>query len=273
MSTSRSASPAPSTDKGEEKGVEQRSEATPEFTGESTSPEASAEPSDRDQDSTPASAHTSLPTAGSWQAIWSPQHNTYYFYNSETKETTWINPLEPTPSTSTSEPDPSSSQPGPSLIDPHYAMLQANAMAQGIDPSLAHLDPSLASSSGLPSNFTYTAKFNARTGTFAKADSRDPTHLSEYERAKRMSEFYFDVGAWEKDVETRKREEAEAEAEGEGRKRKRPTKKDLVRLILCDCVSCCVIDFSFIGAVQGTEEIKEDRKDCVASNIGTSTLV
>jgi hypothetical protein len=44
-----------------------------------------------------------------------------------------------------------------------------------------------------------------------------------------MSEFYFDVGAWEKDVETRKRAEDEAEADGEGRKRKRPTKKDLVR--------------------------------------------
>ncbi|OAX36894.1 hypothetical protein K503DRAFT_743582 [Rhizopogon vinicolor AM-OR11-026] len=233
MSTSRSASPAPSTGSGEEKEneqVEQRSEATPESTGESTSPEASAEPSDRDQDSTPPSAHSSLPTAGAWQAIWSPQHNTYYFYNSETKETTWINPLQP--ATTTPETDPSSSstsQPGPSLIDPHYAMLQANAMAQGIDPSLAHLDPSLASSSGVPSNFMYTAKFNARTGAFAKADSRDPTHLSEYERAKRMSEFYFDVGAWEKDVEARKREEAEAEAEGEGRKRKRPTKKDLER--------------------------------------------
>jgi len=237
MSTSRSVSPSPSTDKGEEKEKgqeEQRSEATQESTGESTSPEASAEPSDTDQDSTPApsSTHTSLPTAGAWQAIWSPQHNTYYFYNSETKETTWINPLQPTSATDTtseSDPSSSSSQPGPSLIDPHYAMLQANAMAQGIDPSLAYLDPSLASSSGVPSNFTYTAKFNARTGAFAKADSRDPTHMSEYERAKRMSEFYFDVGAWEKDVERRKRAEDEAEADGEGRKRKRPTKKDLVR--------------------------------------------
>lgn len=102
-------------------------------------------------------------------------------------------------------------------------------MAQGIDPSLAHLDPSLASSSGVPSNFMYTAKFNARTGAFAKSDSRDPTHLSEYERAKRMSEFYFDVGAWERDVEARNKAEIEAEAEGEGKKRKRPTKKDLER--------------------------------------------
>ncbi|KAG0699429.1 hypothetical protein DFH29DRAFT_877332 [Suillus ampliporus] len=221
MSTSRSVSPTGEEEETEH--VEQRTEATPESTGESTSPEESAEPSDTDQDT----AHPSLPTAGSWQAIWSPQHNTYYFYNSETKETTWINPIQP----ATSESDPSSSTPqsGPSAIDSHYAALQANAMAQGIDPSLAHLDPSLASSSGVPSNFMYTAKFNARTGAFAKADSRDPTHLSEYERAKRMSEFYFDVGAWERDVETRNRAEADADAEGEGKKRKRPTKKDLER--------------------------------------------
>ncbi|KAG1737767.1 hypothetical protein EDB19DRAFT_1852636 [Suillus lakei] len=226
MSTSRSASPSEEEDK---ERVEQHTEATPESTGESTSPEESAEPSDTDQDTTAGAAHASLPTAGSWQAIWSPEHNTYYFYNSETKETTWVNPLEP----ATSEPEPSSSstsQSGPSTtIDSHYAELQANAVAQGIDPSLAHLDPSLASLSGVPSNFMYTAKFNARTGAFAKVDSRDPTHLSEYERAKRMSEFYFDVGAWERDVEARNKAEMEAEAEGEGKKRKRPTKKDLER--------------------------------------------
>ena len=43
-----------------------------------------------------------------------------------------------------------------------------------------------------------------------------------------MSEFYFDVSAWEKDVEGRKRAEKEAEESGIGGKRKRPSKKDLV---------------------------------------------
>lgn len=111
--------------------------------------------------------------------------------------------------------------------------MQAAALAQGIDPSLAYLDPSFAASSSstpipgaaLPS---FTAKFNARTGQFTSAAGRDPSHLSEYERAKRMSEFYFDVGAWEKDLATRQAEEKEAEESGEGRKRKRPSKKDLV---------------------------------------------
>ena len=103
--------------------------------------------------------------------------------------------------------------------------LQAAAAAQGIDPALAHLDPSLAAGPSNPAAFTYTAKFNARTGAFTRPDGRDPSHLSEYERAKRMSEFYFDVNAWEQEVEARKLEEAHEE---ETKKRKRPTKKDLV---------------------------------------------
>jgi hypothetical protein len=169
--------------------------------------------------------------SSAWQAIYSPQHNAYYFYNSVTTETTWINPLQPDsaspddPSHSAQDGDTPEAGPSTSFSSPHEA-LQAVAVAAGIDPSLAHLDPTLAASlpNAHPSAFSYSARFNSRTGAFTKSDARDPTHLSEYERAKRMSEFYFDVGAWEKDVEKRQVEE-----EGEGKKRKRPTKKDLVR--------------------------------------------
>jgi len=91
------------------------------------------------------------------------------------------------------------------------------------------LDPSLPP--------TFTAKFNARTGQFAPTASRDPSHLSEYERAKRMSEFYFDVGKWEEDLakrggRLRGDEDGDGGVDGEGsdgKKRKRPTKKDIVR--------------------------------------------
>ncbi|KAI0332214.1 hypothetical protein GY45DRAFT_1321267 [Cubamyces sp. BRFM 1775] len=177
-----------------------------------------------------ASAHTApSATTGTWQAVWSPAHNAYYFYNSVTHETTWVNPLQqdnaeagpssPPPATaSTAQATPGASS---STVD-----LYSAAAAQGIDPALAHLDPSLVAGTGAPGAFTYTAKFNARTGAFARQDSRDPTHLSEYERAKRMSEFYFDVNAWEKDVEMRKLQEAQEE---ESRKRKRPTKQDIER--------------------------------------------
>ena len=175
---------------------------------------------------TPSSSVT--PSQGDWQAIWAPMQNAYYFYNSVTNETTWTNPLQPQPAADqaggTQTPagalDPSVSTSG-SMYD-----VQAAAEAAGIDPSLAYLDPSLGLPGSTPAG-TFTAKFNARTGAFARVDARDPSHLSESERAKRMSEVYFDVGAWEKELEQR-----QAEEESSGKKRKRPSKKDLVS-------SCC----------------------------------
>lgn len=148
---------------------------------------------------------------GDWQAIWSPQHSMYYFYNARTNETTWTNPLagagsEGTSSTST-------------LLNSQVA-----AAAQGIDPALAYLDPTLTAGPSNPSALTYTAKFNARTGAFTAPDARNPDHVSEYERMKRMSNVFFDMDAWQAEVEARQTEE---EA---GKKRKKPTKKDLVRV-------------------------------------------
>ncbi|KIK78588.1 hypothetical protein PAXRUDRAFT_834506 [Paxillus rubicundulus Ve08.2h10] len=188
--------------------------------------------SDNDAGSPPsATSATPAPStdvsAGVWQAIYSSQHNAYYFYNSSTNETTWINPLQPSPSDPSST-DPKCTEPdGSAEINPYDSnSLEARAIAAGIDPSLAHLDPSfLTGPSSMAPTGTFAAKFNARTGTFTAANARAPSHLSEYDRMKRMSEFYFDVGAWEQEVEHRDAEEKEAG----GKKRKRPTKKDLDR--------------------------------------------
>ncbi|KAJ7084024.1 hypothetical protein B0H15DRAFT_404278 [Mycena belliarum] len=182
------------------------------------------------------SAPTTEPSPTAWQAIFSPQYNAYYFYNAETQETTWTNPLQPPEQAAdpaaASTSDAPAAEPSTSTADPavpHYTALQNAAIAQGIDPALAYLDPSLAASTssadptGLPS---FQAKFNARTGQFAAMDSRSPAHLSEYERAKRMSEVFFDVAAWEQNLA--REHAAEAEAGGE-KKRKRPSKKDLER--------------------------------------------
>ena len=171
---------------------------------------------------TPSSSVT--PAQGDWQAIWAPLQNAYYFYNSATNETTWTNPLLPQSATDKGEGSQvptGASYPSSSTSGTMYAA-QAAAEASGIDPSLAYLDPSLALPGSTPTG-TFTAKFNARTGAFARVDARDPSHLSESERAKRMSEVYFDVGAWEKELEQR-----HAEEESSGKKRKRPSKRDLV---------------------------------------------
>ncbi|KAK0185830.1 hypothetical protein F5146DRAFT_1143348 [Armillaria mellea] len=183
------------------------STSTPEKPSEPpTSP-----PEEPSSSSSSAEPSVVAPSNGDWQAIFSPQHNTYYFYNTVTAQTTWENPLLPQP-----QPQPEAAASSSSSYDA--------ALAAGIDPSLAYLDPTLNAPAGTSAAYTATAKFNARTGRFTANDARDPTHMSEYERAKRMSEFYFDVGAWEA-----QRDQQQQEEESEGKKRKRPSKKDLDR--------------------------------------------
>ncbi|KII91846.1 hypothetical protein PLICRDRAFT_173643 [Plicaturopsis crispa FD-325 SS-3] len=250
---SPSASPQPESPKPQ---VSETAEDTvPEATAErqpSTSPaddttvagESSQSNDTKDEPSSPkddngASPDTPAPPPNAWQAIYSPQHGAYYFFNTATQETTWTNPLQPEtepaaePASSAAPPtEDANAEAGPSTstaastASSSYAALQAAAAAQGIDPALAYLDPSLAATG--PGVGTFTAKFNARTGAFAPADSRDPSHLSEFERAKRMSAFYFDVGKWETEVEERKRKEREDEENGVSAKRK-ASKKDLER--------------------------------------------
>lgn len=205
-------------------------DADGEHDGEDEDDEDDELPAQPSQQPEHQEAQPQAAAADNWQAIYSPAHGAYYFYNTVTHETTWANPLQPpaAASSSTSPPEASTSAAAststPAAAASLYALQEA-AVAQGIDPSLAYLDPSLAGPSARGSD-TFTAKFNSRTGAFARPDGRDPSHLSEYERAKRMSQAYFDVGQWEKDLEERNAEEEES------KKRKRPTKKDLVRLYI-----------------------------------------
>lgn len=246
MSNPPSKSPSPSPDPQEQSPSSDKDEA-----GAAESSKSDDEPLQTNAEPQ-ATTSTSPPSSGDWQAIWSPAHNAYYFYNAATQETTWVNPLQPPsagepsassssslPATSTSATPPNNAQEGasagsssgvtahvPASVAQIYALQEA-AAAQGIDPSLAHLDPTLAGPSAPGSAYSFSAKFNAHTGAFAKPDGRDPSHLSEYERMKRMSSVYFNMEQWEQEVAQRAKQEEEDEANG--KKRKRPTKKDLVR--------------------------------------------
>ena len=246
MSNPPSKTPSPSPDSKEQSPTSDKDEAGVADSSESNDKplQPSAEPE--------APSSTSPPSSGNWQAIWSPAHNAYYFFNATTQETTWVNPLQPAagePSSSSSslpasasasatppnaqEDAPSGSSSGathvPASVAQIYALQEA-AAAQGIDPSLAHLDPTLAGPSAPGSAYSFSARFNAHTGTFTKPEGRDPTHLSEYERMKRMSSVYFNMEEWEQDVAQRNEED-----EANGKKRKRPTKKDLVRDAFAKC--------------------------------------
>ena len=196
------------------------------------------EDSDTKSPANPESQTQVLP--GEWQTAYSPSHNAWYFFNIRTGETTWTNPLQDpnaVPSTSQLPLDLSSdtTQGAPSSITTTTItpMGQA-AFEQGIDPELAHLVPSLAYGPLSTGPGTYSARFNVHTGKFTAADGRDPSHVSEYARAQRMSAVFFDVQEWEAEVAKRK---ADEDLEGPRRKKK-PTKADLVSPRLFDFLRC-----------------------------------
>lgn len=209
-----------SSGKGKERAAE-REDSEPQQSGSNES--SGAADSDGDGGDIEDISGPGIHKQGEWQAIWSAEHNSYYFHNSRTNETTWNNPLA---SSATFE---HANQPQQQQQHHHHNPIEA-AIAAGVDPELAYLDPSLAFGANDPGAGAVQAKFNARTGAFSKPDARDPSHLGEWERMQRMSSVYFDTAAYEREVQRRKEEEELA-----GRKKKKVTKKDLVTIsLLCD---------------------------------------
>jgi len=203
----------------------QESEATSTSEMTKAKPTIGIEDEENEENNQRTADGTQPATQHDWQAIYSPQYNAYYFYNSKTQETTWTNPLVPEASESTATVAPVNEPQALSAM----TTSAANPMLDGIDPELAYLDPTLAAGGPSGTAGAYAARFNARTGRFTAMDGRDPSHLSEYERMKRMSSVFFDMTSWEQDVAARKAQEAADEADGRRRKKK-PTKADLVSL-------------------------------------------
>lgn len=184
--------------------------------------------------------------AGTWQAVWAPEsngecaltpdlltHSAYYFWNTESGEVTWTNPLapdaenasaaatapplpaEPAPplpsaSASTSTRPPSAAANGLPEIDPGLAFLMAPEQ-RGSDPAAVAMA--------------------ARRGQYAADTGYSFHHLEEYNRAKRFGEHYFDVEGYEKQraAEALKRKADEEAGVGTSRK---VTKKDMVRVVV-----------------------------------------
>ncbi|ODN83487.1 hypothetical protein L202_01623 [Cryptococcus amylolentus CBS 6039] len=180
-----------------------------------------------------------------WQAVWAPEQNAYYFWNSNSGEVTWTNPLAPPPLPRDAsqpplpnEPPPLPAGPAPTVsapvsaapdVDPHNQFGQLPE----IDPALALLlPPSQRGNAGAPggadAHLVQQATFNARTGRFTPLDYQYTVgHLDEYNRAKRMNSHYFDVEAWER----QKAEESERKAreEANGGRKMTTTRKDMDR--------------------------------------------
>jgi hypothetical protein len=125
-------------------------------------------------------SHASPPQAtdvtepDAWQAIWEPSANAYYFYNTETQESTWLNPrLPPAEAAAYLAANPSNSGPSTQSYAPEPV------------PESVY-DPETG-------NYAFTARFNARTGKFQNNPEHTSENFSTQGQIMRESREYFDV--------------------------------------------------------------------------------
>jgi hypothetical protein len=178
----------------------------------------------------------------------------WYFWNAQTGEVTWTNPLEPAPPLPSGPAPPASAvnpplpKEAPPLPEPTFGQIP------DIDPDLAYLLPGTQRGAGGDGQ---QATFNARTGRFQQADSNYAfDHLDEYNRAKRMAGKYFDVDSWEKNLREenakRKRDEAMGVVDD-----KKITKKDMVSTHSLGNESICADDAGTVQEEKGRAEVSE----------------
>ena len=140
----------------------------------SSSEDDSDESSSPDNTTSDAGVVNSEPDA--WQAIWEPSANAYYFYNSETKESTWLNPRLPPDQAAAylAEnppliPDPDSAPPIPTEPVPEDVY----------NPETGE--------------YGFTARFNLRTGKFQNHPEQTAENFSTQGQLMRTAREYFDV--------------------------------------------------------------------------------
>jgi hypothetical protein len=163
--------------------------------------------------------------------VWDATRQAWYFWNSETQETTWTNPLEASSTVHDSK-DAQVSE----TVQKSKMTDEEIATAHGIDPDLAYLDPTLYASeirqarTGT-STYSTSGVFDSRTGKFVPLSARathDPSRLSHANQADRQMSAFFDVHQYEEERKRDREEREEEEAQGSKRK-KAPTKKELQR--------------------------------------------
>jgi hypothetical protein len=118
-----------------------------------------------------------VPELDAWQAIWDSTANAYYFYNPETKETTWLNPRLP----------------------PHEAEAALAANPPILDPTaLPKERPPDDIYNPETGEYGFTARFNARTGRFQNNPEHTAENFSTLGQIMRTSHDYFDVSQMQK---------------------------------------------------------------------------
>jgi hypothetical protein len=131
-----------------------------------------------DLDSSTPNPETALtqPTTepDAWQAIWEPSANAYYFYNTETHETTWLNPRLP--------PDEAAA-----YLAAHPPLVDPNSRPAHKDPVPSDVyDPETG-------EYAFTARFNAKTGKFQNNPEHTAENFSTQGQLIRTAKEYFDI--------------------------------------------------------------------------------
>ena len=142
--------------------------SSPEESDEDASPSSSKKSNDK------VVAQTQEPDA--WQAIWEPSANTYYFYNTETKETTWLNPRIPR------EEAEAYLREHPPLIDPDY---KPPPVPEELPPEELY-DPETG-------EYAFTARFNAKTGKWQNNPEHTAENFTTEGQIMKTAKEYFDV--------------------------------------------------------------------------------
>lgn len=73
----------------------------------------------------------------------------------------------------------------------------------------------------------FQARFNSRTGRFQGDPTMNPDRISDFKRAERQQEAYYDTAGWQGSLEGKGLKRSGEDAEGGGRK-KRPSAKEVV---------------------------------------------
>lgn len=169
------------------------------------------------------------PEEQSWVPTWDEESQAYYWWNTVTNETTWDNPYPDLVQEQAQEDGnveghyeenqgyyyPGYADSYPTENNPLDAVLnkidtevrtQLDNTTEVSRPFQTYnelFDPSETSSRAAVDSYNSVAHFNSRTGKFTsskEADTYNPDYMSLESRAKRQMQFYFDVDAYQEQV-------------------------------------------------------------------------
>ncbi|KAI9286022.1 hypothetical protein BC943DRAFT_258662, partial [Umbelopsis sp. AD052] len=153
------------------------------------------------------------PEEQAWVPTWDEESQAYYWWNTVTNETTWDNPYpdlaqDQAPEDGYADSYPTESNPLDAVLNKidTEVRTQLDNTTETSRPFQSYnelFDPSETTSQAAADPYNSVAHFNSRTGKFTsskEADTYNPDYMSLESRAKRQMQFYFDVDAYQEQI-------------------------------------------------------------------------